>query len=700
METLRPTTAVGSVVIFITLLLAGAVALQRVAPAASVAETLTGDRLLNLTNVWEVHLKFSADHWQAMEPTGGGGRFGGPGGRGRGAGGPEGFGFGGPGRGRGGMDGGPAPSLVPLFMEGGDTNRDELLSRPEFLALGSRWFAAWDTSGATAIPVALVQSNFASIAGQFGGLPGPGRGGGFPGGMRGGAGEGRRGGPGFTGSEGGRNGMSAASGVNFPDVTGDLEFDGLKFNSVNVRYKGNNTFMAARNSLKRSLKVDINDGFPGRKLAGLGKLNFHNNINDPGFMNEPLSYALFRDAGVPSPRTAYARLYVTVPGQHEHRYFGLYSIVENVDKNFLQDHFGTKKGALFKPVARQLFEYLGDDWSAYRQTYDPKTDVSEEEISRVLAFCRLVSNATDEEFAGQLGSYLDLDEFARFMAVTVWLSNLDSLLQMGQNYLVYLHPKSQRFQFIPWDLDHSFGQFGMGGGNSESLSIHQPWSGQNRFLERVFKVDAFKKLYLQRLDEFNKTLCRPERIEGMVNDLAPVLRTAVREESDSLLARFDAVVAGEPIAGGGPGMGRGGGGPGFGPGMKPIKTFVVARAKSVADQLAGKTVSSTGFAERGGFGRGGPAGGFGGPGRGGPGGFGGAPGDDLAPAFAQQMDADKDGFVTALEVNSIFEKWFEGWDANKDEALTPDELRLGLGQVLPARGGRRGFGPTDFGPEF
>ena len=60
----------------------------------------------------------------------------------------------------------------------------------------------------------------------------------------------------------------------------------------------------------------------------------------------------------------------------------------------------------------------------------------------------------------------DLDEFARFMAVTVWLSTMDSILGMGQNFYVYLDPKTHKFQFMPWDLDHSFGQFGMKGSNS------------------------------------------------------------------------------------------------------------------------------------------------------------------------------------------------------------------------------------------
>jgi hypothetical protein len=112
--------------------------------------------------------------------------------------------------------------------------------------------------------------------------------------------------------------------------------------------------------LKRSLKVDLNDGMPGRNLDGVTKLNLHNNVTDASWMNEVLSYRLFRDAGVPAPRTSYAELFLTVPGKHDHEHVGLYSLVENVDNRFALDRFGTKKGAILKPVTRQPFEDLGE----------------------------------------------------------------------------------------------------------------------------------------------------------------------------------------------------------------------------------------------------------------------------------------------------------------------------------------------------
>jgi spore coat protein H len=660
---------------FLLLALFGvALALQRTVPGAATAARLDGDGLFNLTNVWKIHLTFAPNQWQAMEPRGGGGgRFGDPGGPG----GPGGF--------------GPGMYIAPMFLNQGDGSHDGKLSREEFSALGQKWFAAWDTNKTERLDAGKIRTGLDAALGSAGGN------------RPGGPGQGPDG-PSPLGAQGSRNG--------FVYVRADLDFEGWRFQDVSARYKGNNTYMTSRNSLKRPLKVDLNHGFKGRRLGGVTTLNLHNNVNDPSGMNEPLSYRLFRDAGVPSARTAYAQVYLTVPGKYTNQYVGVYSIVENVDNNFTRSRFGTKRGVLFKPVTRQVFEDMGDNWSAYQRSYGPKTPVLDEEAKRVIAFSKLVSHASDTQFAARLEEFLDLDEFARFMAVTVWLSNMDSLLSMGQNFYVYLHPKTQQLQFLPWDFDHSFGQFPMAGSAEEleRLSLLKPWNGQVLFLERVFKVEKFKQLYLARMKEFSATIFKPERIQGQVDELALVLRPAVQEESAELLARFDDIVAGKVITGYNPGVpGPGGGGPsprgpggGFGQAMKPIKSFVAVRAKSVTDQLAGKSEGA--MLSR--SGPGGPPGGRGGPGeplgRGGPGGFG--PGMFLAQAFTTALDADKDGVVTQAEFAQGFLRWFDSWNKDHSGMLTEEQLRAGINRDLsPFRGGPPpgfDFGPPDDPDDF
>src|SRR6185369_7109003 len=136
----------------------------------------------------------------------------------------------------------------------------------------------------------------------------------------------------------------------------------------------------------------------GQKLGSLDELTFNNMVADHSFMSDALGYEFFRDAGVPAPRTAYAYLTASVQGEWSRKPLGLYLMVEPVDAEFASDRF-SKKSAIFKPVTYQLFEHLGDDWSAYAAIYDLKTKATTEQQRRVIEFARLVSFTPDAEFA-------------------------------------------------------------------------------------------------------------------------------------------------------------------------------------------------------------------------------------------------------------------------------------------------------------
>ena len=206
----------------------------------------------------------------------------------------------------------------------------------------------------------------------------------------------------------------------------------------------------------------------------------------------------------------------------------------------------------------------------------------------MIEFSKFSSSASEKDDAARIGENLDMDNFARYMAITAWLSDMDGMLGPGQNYYVYLHPKTQKFLFIPWDQDQAFGQFPRGTQEQrENLSIQKPWSGQNRFLERVYKIESFKTLCLARLTEFNKTIFEPERMIQQVNELAAVLRAPIQEESPERLSEFDKAVAGQKLT-----IVMG---PGYqgGTEVTPIKPFAQARVKSVADQLEGQSEGRT-----------------------------------------------------------------------------------------------------------
>lgn len=386
--------------------------------------------------------------------------------------------------------------------------------------------------------------------------------------------------------EANRSGLAGVLGYSFDWTHANFQFGGLTFTNVGARLKGNGTWLGSLYGDKRAFKVDLNKYVDRQKLGGLDELTFNNLIVDQSFMSDALAYEFFREAGVPAPRTAYAWMTVSVDGKWQDKPLGLYAFVESVDEEFAADRFGSKKTPVFKPVTYQLFEHLGDDWAAYAETYDLKTKSTRAPEQRVIDLATLVSTAADDEFASRIGEYLDLDEFARFLACNVLLSSYDSILANGQNFYVYLDPRSNKFGFIPWDMDLAWGSFFLLATKQERerASIWHPWVGENRFIERVMAVPEFRRIYRAHLEDFLTRLFVPERLFRRVDEMAVIVREPVAAESAFRLNKFEQAVGTKPVERSENHNPHGADRP-----AHSIKRFIEKRAISVRQQLDGKS---------------------------------------------------------------------------------------------------------------
>jgi hypothetical protein len=342
-----------------------------------------------------------------------------------------------------------------------------------------------------------------------------------------------------------RSGLAGAVGLDFNWVEGDLELGGLAFPKVAVRYRGNGTYLNSLFGPKQSFKVDLNKFVKGQKLGRVDKLNLLNSIADFSYLHDALAEQLFADLGVPAPRTAYAYLTVDVQGVRANHPLGLYVMVENVDDDFAGDRFGSKRTPIYKPVTYDLFLYLGEDWDAYADVYDLKTKATEEENQRVIDFARLITHADESEFARRLPDFLDLQNFAAFLAGHVLMASYDGFLSNGQNYYLYLDRRSNRFGFIPWDQDHGWGELGYIGTKEqrEQASIWQPGAYRSHFLNRVMQVEDFRDVYRRTLEEALDGIFTVEWLFTQIDQVAGLIRPAVAAESDFRLARFDQAVS-------------------------------------------------------------------------------------------------------------------------------------------------------------
>lgn len=460
-----------------------------------------------------------------------------------------------------------------------------------------------------------------------------------------------------------RESHSNTFGLSLPWAFAAIEIRDTPFAKVGIRYKGNGTLIEAARSIKKSFKIDLDRHDQALRYEGLKTLNLHSGVADPTKARETLGYATYRAAGVPASRTALAEVTLTVPGRFHKELLGLYTIVEQMDKPFLTRHFKTDKGLLLKPERINGLNYLGDDWEPYKNTYLPKRDATPAEQKRVIDFARLVNNSTDPEFNKNIASYLDVDAFLRFMAVTALEANMDSFFTLGHNYCLYLHPETNQFHFIPWDLDRTFGHFPIFGTAEQfmDLSIASP-GPQCRLADRLMANKEIHKRYREIVKEITSTTFTKDRLLREIDSFEDRVREVLAREARSAAARRE----------GGPGGGFGPPGAAFGR-APDLRTFVTKRTESVAAQLAGKR---SGYVPQN----------FGPPG-GGP-----NPGNQLAGPLVNALDTNRDGKVSEEELAVGMKKYFVRWDSNGDGMLDPRELAEGLQKLLPApKGGP--FGP-------
>lgn len=452
----------------------------------------------------------------------------------------------------------------------------------------------------------------------------------------------------------------------FPWAHAEFTAAGKTFKNVGVRYKGNFTYAAASGLLRRPLQIELDHYEEGERFDGLRKLSLANGITDPARVREALAFAVFRAAGVPAPRTAFANVTLTVPGRFNKEYVGLYTLIEHVGTPFLKEHFNNARGLLLKPEGTRGIEYLGEDWGPYETRYRPKSEVSREQKKRLIAFARLVNRADDEQFQKEIGSYLDVDAFLRFLAVNALLVNLDSFLAGGHNYYLYLRPDTHQFVFLPWDMDVAFGVVPMAGPGElqANLSINHPHVGQNKLIDRLLAMKHVHEKYQQVLKALSASCFTKAKLLADIDAIEAATKEHRAEEKKAAAARKE-----------GSGMAVGG----LFAQALPLRTFVDKRTASVAAQLAG---SSKGYVPVLNFGP-----------KGGPGGFG--PGKVLAKPLLAALDTDKDGKVSRDELIAGARQFFAACDKDKTGKLDEKAVADGVNRLLlpPAE-----VGPPKGGP--
>ncbi len=302
--------------------------------------------------------------------------------------------------------------------------------------------------------------------------------------------------------------------------------------NVGLRLKGNTSRRRPEGSYGQMHQRDNTDwhhahfGVNLRKFAdddahtiqGVRKLHLKWFKDDPAYVREVFCYELFRRAGVwTAVRDNYCRLWLHVEGDSKEAYYGVYELMEPIDKHYLKDRknrFGSNKGYLWKcrNSAAGLNNPNGDIWydddTDDRHAYTLETQTEEFDSARVqlVDFMNKLNGLNDNEFYTWIQQVTDMDLLLKTYAVNVAVGMWDDYWNNANNYYIYFNGKGltgYKFFFIPYDYDNTLGT-SLRYGVQDDAGRQNPlnWgNNNNRLIARILRFNDFKQKYITYLKE-------------------------------------------------------------------------------------------------------------------------------------------------------------------------------------------------------
>ena len=224
--------------------------------------------------------------------------------------------------------------------------------------------------------------------------------------------------------------------------------------SVAIRFRGNTSLAA----FKKSIKISFNTYDSTKRYKGVRKLNLIGNHNDPTMIREKLFYDCWKKFGLPKRRMSFVNVYIN------NLYFGLYTNVEEIDAEWLQDANALDNSNMYKCSWGADLSYLGPGQAAYKtasssgdKTYDLQTNETIDDYSDLVNFITTINNSSTTNYLTYLDTIFDYQSFLKSIALDVASGNWDDYAYNKNNYILYHDSITKKFRYVTIDADNTFG---------------------------------------------------------------------------------------------------------------------------------------------------------------------------------------------------------------------------------------------------
>lgn len=392
--------------------------------------------------------------------------------------------------------------------------------------------AAWDS----------IRTDMISKAGSdFGANPGGNQGGNQGGAMGTGPGGQMPGGL----PPGGANGGGGAGGGALDIIPGDpiwvsstVKFEGKEWKSVGFRLKGNSSLSQAWGAgvYKLPFKIEFDqfeDKVPSTKnqrFYGFKEFSMSPGQGDNSLMRDKIVSDLFRDAGIPSAKTAFYKIYINFGDGL--KYCGVYTMVEVIDDSMVKTQFGEKSGNIYKPEST---------FSSFVQSvFEKKSNETAANYSDVQSFITALNAANRTTNAAtwraNLEKTFNVDHFLKYLAINNTIVNWDAYGALAHNYYLYTPKATGQVTWIPWDFNLSMtasqtGTTQQGNGMGRGVSLEMSEVATSWPLIRYLADDPTYLLkYKTYVKDFNDKYFQESRMNAILDKETNLISAAVAQE--------------------------------------------------------------------------------------------------------------------------------------------------------------------------
>ncbi|NUO83877.1 CotH kinase family protein [candidate division KSB1 bacterium] len=280
------------------------------------------------------------------------------------------------------------------------------------------------------------------------------------------------------------------------EVPARVEIAGERY-TVLVRYSGQTSI----NRLKKSFTFTFSERQRFRQHL---EYVMSAQTGDPTALHPIAGFWAFAQAGLLTPEVRPVAAYLN------REFLGLYFLIEPIAEDFFRLR-GQSLGSLYEAKsANAQFSFVGgyDVRLGFesRGTREGFYGDLEELLVRL-------DEAAPEQLPDKVERLLDVDNYLRYLAVSVLIHNWDGYFN---NFRLHLDPRLGRFQFVPWDLDHTF----------ELHPTRSNIRGANQLSERLLANAAYRARYRAILLELLEGRLTVEQLNAQIDATAEQLAPA------------------------------------------------------------------------------------------------------------------------------------------------------------------------------